>query len=147
MANPFHVRSNLVASGLLMFLISTFVFISPFARGADEPRPRYVFYTEFYLCDWSRLAEADEIFETALAPAFEASVEAGVILGWQYLRRALGDEWARGITTRYRSGEDIFSLRQDLRTRISPEHSNALNDFFKVCGPHRENIYSAIGQP
>jgi hypothetical protein len=107
----------------------------------------YSVFTEAYQCDWSRHAEADDIFKKLLQPAFESALRDGVILGWSYMRRALGDEWGRMITVRFETGRDIFKIRADLRSRVVTDQANELNEFFEICGPHRENIYRATGYP
>jgi hypothetical protein len=120
--------------------------VSVAQESAAEPQS-YTVYTEAYKCDWSRHAEADAIYERVLQPAVESALKDGVILGWAYMKRALGDEWSRVLTLRFENGRDIFEIRKELRSRVVTEEANELNDFFKVCGPHRENIYRATGRP
>ena len=59
----------------------------------------------------------------------------------------LGDEWGRILTLRYEPELDIFDIRTELRRRIPAEHAGAINSFLEICGPHRENIYTATGRP
>jgi hypothetical protein len=121
--------------------------VSVSAQESDHGPQSYMVYTEFYQCDWSRHAEADAIFEAKLQPVFEDLVKDGTILGWAYLKRSFGDEWGRGITIRYENGRDFFAIRRESRSRLRQNHTEDLNDFFEVCGPHRENVYRATGRP
>ena len=121
--------------------------VSISAQESEDGPESYMVYTEFYQCDWSRHPEADAFVETVLQPVAESALKDGVILGWSYLKRALGDEWGRGFMIRYENGRDMFDIRRDLRSRMSKIHSGGLTDFLKVCSPHRENIYRATGYP
>ena len=136
-------RLMITMSALLIGILP----ITAYTQDSISEPQSYSVFTEAYQCEWSRHAEADEIFARLLQPAFESALSDGVILGWSYMRRALGDEWGRMITVRFENGRDIFEIRRDLRSRVDTDQANELNEFFKICGPHRENIYRATGHP
>jgi len=143
MPTTFRKSLTITASIVLLGILP----VSGYAQDSDTEPQSYSVFTEAYQCEWSRHAEADEIFEKLLQPAFESATSDGVILGWSYMRRALGDEWGRMITVRFENGRDIFEIRRDLRSRVVTDQANELNEFFEICGPHRENIYRATGHP
>ena len=140
-----------ICSKRLVFTLSAFLSgMVPVSAHTQEPESEpqsYSVFTEAYQCEWSRHAAADEIFTNLLQPAFESALRDGIILGWSYMRRALGDEWGRVITVRFENGQDIFAIRRELRSRVVTDQANELNEFFEICGPHRENIYRVTGQP
>ncbi len=87
------------------------------ALAQEEEAPQPYVYGIYFECDVARQGLADEIFELAYLPAFEAAVDEGAITSFGWLAHHTGSKWRRLM---YHSAPDMVSLMAALETVNAP---------------------------
>ena len=94
----------------------------------------------YWICDEGREAAADLIFETVMAPAWNAQVEAGLVDSWSWSSHYLGGEYRRLLAI---DGPDHASLLEARENVIEAgaENPGLMAAFSDVCNGHQDNLY------
>jgi hypothetical protein len=111
---------------------------------AQQEPPRPYVYGIYFECDVARQALADEIFELAYLPAFEAAVADGTITSFGWLAHHTGGKWRRVL---YHSAPDMGSLLAALEKvngAIDEKYPELGRAFSEVCGTHEDYIWQAV---
>jgi hypothetical protein len=109
----------------------------------QEPQRPYV-YGIYFECDVARQELADEIFELAYLPAFEAAVGDGTITSFGWLAHHTGGKWRRVL---YHSSPDMDSLLgalEKVNGAIDEKYPELGRAFSEVCGTHEDYIWQAV---
>ena len=112
------------------------------AQQQDAPRP-YV-YGIYFECDVARQELADEIFELAFLPAFNAAVDDGTITSFGWLAHHTGGKWRRVL---YHSSPDLGSLLaalEKVNSGIDEKYPELGRAFSEVCGTHEDYIWQGV---
>jgi hypothetical protein len=112
------------------------------AQQQDAPRP-YV-YGIYFECDVARQELADEIFELAYLPAFNAAVDDGTITSFGWLAHHTGAKWRRVL---YHSSPDLGSLLaalEKVNSGIDEKYPEIGRAFSEVCGTHEDYIWQGV---
>jgi hypothetical protein len=120
----------------------------PAARWSDaqqeqEPQRPYV-YGIYFECDVARQGLADEIFELAYLPAFEAAVGDGTITSFGWLAHHTGAKWRRVL---YHSAPDmgsLFAALEKVNGAIDEKYPELGRAFSEVCGTHEDYIWQGL---
>lgn len=113
------------------------------AAAQQDPQRPYV-YGIYFECDVARQELADEIFELAYLPAFEAAVGDGTITSFGWLAHHTGAKWRRVL---YHSSPDLGSLLAALEKvngAIDEKYPEIGRAFSEVCGTHEDYIWQGL---
>lgn len=116
----------------------------PVSAGAQEEAPLPYVYGIYFECDVARQQLADEIFELAYLPAFEAAVDDGTIESFGWLAHHTGGKWRRLL---YHSSPEMGSLLEALETvnsTIDEKYPELGRAFSEVCGTHDDYIWQSV---
>ena len=111
------------------------------AAGAQEEDPTSFVYGIYYECDMDSQWLADQLVEDALAPAFDAAVEAGAITAWGWLAHHTGGAWRRALYYSAPTIEGLLGALDSVFDAAEKEHPEAGQALNKICGRHEDYIW------
>jgi hypothetical protein len=136
------VMSRMSVTGCVL-AIAMLLPIGGSAQQEQEPLRPYV-YGMYFECDVARQGLADEIFELAYMPAFEAAVDDGTIGSFGWLAHHTGSKWRR---LQYHSSPELGPLLSVLGTvnrEVGEKYPEMRRAFSEVCGTHDDYIWQQV---
>lgn len=113
----------------------------PVAGAQEEEASPPFAYGTYSECDLNDQWLADKIVENAFAPAYNAAVEAGTIIGWGYLRHHTGGNWRRVIYHIAADTGALLDALESINDKITDENPKAVAKFREICGRHDDYIW------
>ncbi|MDH3646843.1 MAG: hypothetical protein OER80_08725 [Gammaproteobacteria bacterium] len=114
--------------------------LSATAWAADDDEKLFVYGT-YLNCDVSGEDAADATFEKYMAPAYEATLKSGDIVGWGYMKHVAGGKWRRltyhmgpSVTAVIKAGKKQGDMVDE---KLKPRDNN----FGKACHSHDDYIW------
>ena len=101
-------------------------------------------FSVYYVCDITREARADEIFDEHMAPGLNQMVADGAISSWGWQSHVIGGEYRRLQTMTAPDLESLLKARAAVIPMMYPENSAAAQEFAEICGPHTDYIWNVV---
>lgn len=125
----------------LLLALAVLLAAPAMATSHEEEAAQPLIYGTYSQCDLNDQWLADMLVEQVFAPAYNAAVEAGEIMGWGYLAHHTGGKWRRVI---YHVAADTGALLDALTSindKIADEHPEASAKYSEICGAHDDYIW------
>lgn len=95
----------------------------------------------YYVCDYVREEEADEMVAETFAPALNQLVEDGKLTGWGWLAHRVGGKYRRLHTMTGASHAAILAARLEL---LNATGGQAGGGFGEICGSHSDYLWDIV---
>lgn len=95
----------------------------------------------YYVCDFQREQQADEIFSETFAPALNRLVEDGKLTGWGWLGHRIGGQYRRLATMTAASHAAILAARAELLEATGGPYDNRLGE---ICNSHTDYLWDVV---
>lgn len=108
------------------------------ADGGEAPLSSLSVY---YVCDFVRENEADEIVAETFAPVLNQLVEDGKLGGWSWLAHRVGGEYRRLQTFLGASHAEVLAARAELLQQTGGQSGGG---FGEICGSHTDYLWDIV---
>ena len=96
----------------------------------------------YYRCDMNREERADELVADAIAPVYQAQIDAGTIRSWGWMSHIVGGEIRRISTMRADDWDSLFKARNAIIEAMGEgDLSEAGEEFTDICGSHEDYLW------
>lgn len=95
----------------------------------------------YFMCDMSRQARADALFNEALAPIFNRHVGDGELNSWSLWGHHTGGKWRRLLILGGADHKTVQAARQAIINDLESEQAEAMQEFFSICGTHQDYLW------
>ena len=113
----------------------------PAVAGAQEDEQTTFVYGTYFECDTSKQERVDDVVKSAMAPAYDAAVEAGTISSWGWLAHHTGGKWRRLMYYSAPSIDALFAAPDVINPKIEEAHPTASQIVSEVCSSHDDYIW------
>ena len=125
--------------------LSTLVFVSGMVAGQENESQSAFAYATYFVCSPDAESRADEIINSSFKPHYDAAVEQGDILSWNWLQHNVGGKWRRILTlgaadhkTMMRARAAIFDEFDDRKVERAAEEMN------RICHTHQDYMWDIL---
>ena len=103
-------------------------------------------FSVYYVCDFGREAQADELIKRVFAPMYDKLVAEGKLTTWGWLEHIVGGEYRRLATL---TAPDVKSLVAARSSIVAAFEDDPLADTLdEICGSHADYIWETkAGKP
>ena len=95
----------------------------------------------YYVCDFTREEEADEIVAANFAPVLNQMVEDGKLSGWGWLAHRVGGKYRRLATLLGASHAEVLAARGELLQQTGGQNGGGFGD---ICGSHTDYLWDVV---
>ena len=120
-----------------------FLTVSGTAQAAEEPEEVFVYGT-YYVCDVTQQERADEIFDKANKPVYDAAVADGTLSGYSYYAHHTGGKWRRGVFSVAGSIDALLDAQDKVGDQIDAKNEKLSTEFSKICNKHDDYIWRSV---
>jgi hypothetical protein len=116
------------------------------AEGTDPAETPSSWASQYWVCDQTQEARADELVAEVMAPVYDKHIAAGHLAGWSWYSHEIGGRFRRLLTVAAADDFDVLDGRAMVIDELMAEHADALAEFGNICGSHVDYLW-ANGRP
>jgi hypothetical protein len=112
------------------------------SEGTDPATTPSAWASQYWVCDETKEARADELMMEEMGPVYDKHIAAGHLAGWSWYSHEIGGRFRRLLTVAAADDFDLLDGRAMVIDELFAEHADVLEEFGNICGGHVDYLWA-----